>query len=173
MENKISTSIQYQLTNVKLFRDVFFDWKNFRELLGKGPIAMIQFLFDEWNEVKNTLSNRDDLIVKDLNKQVSINDFNATLIRSDTGIDIFFFIFPDYEFNDAASKYVALAMTPKMPRFFTLEYSENMNKERTFVIGEFILNLETSQTQHLNYGQVGDDNLSYFAGDIINILKNS
>lgn len=132
---------------------------------------MREFLFNGWNELKDSLSKRDDLIVKDLDKKVSIADFDAALYQSDIGIDIFFFVFPDYDFNDAASKYVALALTPKIPRFFTLEYSENMNKERTFVLGEFVLDLETSQTKHLNYGQVPDDNLSYFAGDIIKILK--
>ena len=50
MENKITTSIQYQLSNGKLFQEVFGNWRKFNEELKKGPENMRQWLFDKWNE---------------------------------------------------------------------------------------------------------------------------
>ena len=35
MENKITTSIQYQLSNGKLFQEVFGNWRKFNEELKK------------------------------------------------------------------------------------------------------------------------------------------
>ena len=42
-EGKISTSIQYQLSNVGMYYDVFTKWDSFNAILEKGP-----------NEMKNT-----------------------------------------------------------------------------------------------------------------------
>lgn len=55
MENKISTSIQYQLTNVKLFNEVFYNWEVFNEQLNKGPEQMKRYLLEEWNHLKEGL----------------------------------------------------------------------------------------------------------------------
>ena len=72
---KISTSIQYQLTNVKMFDDVFLDWKNFNIILDHGPEAMKKYLLQEWNKLKEQLAHDERLIIKDLNKNVTIDDF--------------------------------------------------------------------------------------------------
>ena len=48
MENKISTSIQYQFTNAKLFNEIFANWKNFNEKLVR--IAVVP-LAGTWVEI--------------------------------------------------------------------------------------------------------------------------
>ena len=169
MENKISTSIQYQITNVKLFDEIFANWRSFNEKLQAGPSIMRKWLCDEWNNIKEILKQRDDLIVKDIGKEVTANDFDITYNKSDSGVSIFFFTFPEYEYNDAASKYVALALTPAMPRYFTLEYSESfLTKERQFVFGEFKVDENTRTKKHINYGVVDNDRISFFAGLVLN-----
>lgn len=169
MENKISTSIQYQMTNVKLFDEIFANWRSFNEKLQAGPNIMRKWLCDEWNNIKEILKQRDDLIVKDIGKEVTVNDFDITFNKSDSGVSIFFFKFPEYEYNDAASKYVALALTPAIPRYFTLEYSESfLTKERQFVFGEFKVDENTRTKKHLNYGTVDNDRLTFFAGLVLN-----
>ena len=169
MENKISTSIQYQFTNAKLFNEIFANWKNLNEKLNAGPNVMREWLYNEWNNLKEILAQREDLIVKDIGKKVTVDDFDITFNKSDSGVSIFFFKFPEYEYNDAASKYVALALTPTMPRYFTLEYSESfLTKERQFVFGEFKIDENTRTRKHINYGTVDNDRLTFFAGLVLN-----
>ena len=52
---KISTSIQYQLTNVKMFKEIFENWKNFYSILLQGPNVMKMHLLQEWNDLKENL----------------------------------------------------------------------------------------------------------------------
>lgn len=171
MEEKISTSIQYQLTNVKLFNDIFFDWKNFNEDLNKGPEFMKNRLLQEWNELKSILKENTNLLLKDLDKEVTVSDFDITFNQSQNGTSVFFFTFPDYEYTDAASKYVALILAPKMPRFITLEYSENsITKEKQYVVGEFVINDQIKQRQHLNYGVLDNDRITFFAGYVLDMI---
>lgn len=172
MENKISTSIQYLYTNVKLFNEVFYNWPNFNEQLKLGPENMKEYFLKEWNELKERLKKDEKIEVKDLDKIVTKDSFDITFNKTESGIPIFFFTFPDYEYNDAASKYVALILTSKMPRYFTLEYSEHtLSKKRCFVLGEFLIDEETKKTTHKNYGTVEDDRLAYFAGLVINMIE--
>ena len=169
--NKISTSIQYQLTNVKMFRDIFGNWKNFNSFLSQGPTIMKMHLLQEWNDLKENLKDNERILLKDLNKEVTIDDFNVTFNKTKSGTPVFFFTFPDYDYRDAASKYVALALTKNLPRYFTLEYSEKvLTHELCWVIGEFSITPE-GQKQHDNYGEVDNNRLSWFAGYILGLLE--
>lgn len=169
MAEKISTSIQYQFSNSTLFYEIFGNWLNFNEHLNKGPETMKKFLLDKWNETKDRIKDNENLIIKDLDKIITEDDFNITFNKTKKGTFVYFFTFPDYEYRDAASKYLALALTPKMPRYFTLEYSESfLTKEPCFVIGEFYL--EDNKRLHKNYGEIDNSRLSYFAGYILGIL---
>lgn len=168
----METSIQYQLTNVRFFDDIFFDWKRFDEDLNKGPQYMKQRLFNEWQEIKEMLKKRDDLEVNDIDKVVSEEDFDITLNRTKQGIHVFFFTFPDHEYGDASSKYVALVLAPKMPRFITLEYAHTFDGKRAYVVGEFMMDEETGKKKHCNYGFLDNDRLSFFAGYVLRILEN-
>lgn len=168
---KISTSIQYQLTNVKMFKEVFGNWENFNNFLTQGPNIVKMYLLQEWNELKEQLKNNEKLLLKDLDKIVTVNDFDVTFNKTKNGTSVFFFTFPDYEYRDAASKYVALVLTKNMPRYFTLEYSEKIiTKELCWVVGEFFINSD-GKIQHNNYGAVDNDRISWFAGYILGLLE--
>lgn len=170
MNNKISTSIQYQLSNVVLFNEIFGNWLTFRQILEAGPERVRKFLLDKWNEVREKLKDDDNLIIKDMNKKVTIDDFDATLTKTEEGFNVFIFTFPDYEYKDAASKYSALILNPEFPRYFTLEYSENfLTKEECYVVGEFCI--EKNRIQHKNYGTLNNCELSSFTVCIFDILK--
>lgn len=171
MENKISTSIQYQLTNVKLFNEVFYNWVAFNEQLNKGPEQMKRYLLEEWNHLKEGLKNNEKLILKDIEKEVTENDFNITMNRTKDGSFVFYFTFPDYEYTDAASKYVALAFLPEKPRYFTLEYSENfMTREKKFILGEFVID-QNNLVRHQNYGILENNKIESFAGAVLNLIE--
>ena len=60
---KISTSIQYQLTNVKMLKEVFEDWKKFNNLLIQGPNVVKEHLLQEWNELKEQLKNNEKIFI--------------------------------------------------------------------------------------------------------------
>lgn len=172
---KMTTSIQYQVTNFRLFREVFTNWKNFNSILNEGPEKMKAFLFTLWNEEKDKLKNRlednKNLKVRDMDKVVSIDDFNITYNETSSKIPIFFVTFPDYDGTDAASKYVAVALAPMMPRYFTLEYSENfITHTPTWVVGEFYVG-ENGRRAHKNYGNVDNMRITYFAGIVMNMLE--
>lgn len=169
MDNKISTSVQYQFTNVYLFDTVFKRWGNFNQDLTKGQKYMRDYLCQEWNTLRDTLLKNDNIVLKDANKEVSPLDFDITINYTSSGKIVFFFNFPDYEFNDAASKFVALALMNDMPRYFTLEYSEDpRTHERKYVVGEFLV--EDGKKKHINYGIVDNERMSYFAGFVMGIL---
>ena len=171
MDKQISTSVQYQFTNVYFFDAVFRGWGNFNRNLTKGDKYMRETLCLEWDRLKEDLEKNPQLLLKDKDKVVTPNDFNVTINYTNEGKIIFFFTFPDYEYNDAASKYVALALLEDMPRFFTLEYSEDhMTHQIKYVVGEFVI--KDGKKQHKNYGFVDNDRLPYFAGFVLNILNN-
>lgn len=167
---KISTSIQYQLTNVKLFNEVFANWENFNSRLSAGPEEMKKYLVELWNTVKDKLKDNEKLELKDINKVVTEADFNVTVNKTNNGTNVFFISFPDYEYTDGACKYVALALTPNMPKYFTLEYSKHaMENTPCWVVGEWVI--ENSNSEHKNYGAVDNMRIEWFAGFIINKLN--
>ena len=168
--NKISTSIQYQMSNIVLFNEVYGNWINFNDRIKKGPEEMKQYLLEMWNKIKLSLKDRNDIIVKDKEKEVNINDFNVTYNRTKNGTSIFFLTLPDYEYQDAASKYVAVALTPMIPRFFTLEYSKSVVDGNTcWYVGEFVI--DNNQKKHCNFGKSDNMRLSWFAGYIVGLLE--
>lgn len=172
MENRKTTSIQYQYTNVKLFREIFYNWKEFNAQLNKGPDAMKEYFLSQWAGLRDSLKNREDLVIRDLYRIVSKDDFDVTVNKTSKGTPVFYFTFPDYDFRDGASKYVALSLGAPMPRFITLEYSEHQaNKELCWVVGEFAIDRQTNSVKHNNYGTVDNNRLSAFAGYVMGILE--
>ena len=171
IEKKITTTIQYQLTNVKLFNDIFTNWSEFNECLKKGPEAMKEKFLNDWNIVKEYLKNSEKFIVQDFEKDVSKDDFDITINKTKKGTNVFFFSFPNSEYRNAASKYVALVLAPNRPRYITLEFSKSIldNKE-TFVLGEFYIDEKENKKMHKNYGQVDNDRITYFAGYVLGML---
>lgn len=170
MENRISTSIQYQFTNVIFFDELFLHWEEFKKHLDAGPDDMKNYIFQKWNQTKQMLQTKPNLELKDINKNITIDMFEVTFNKTQNGSSIFFFTFPDYDFRDAASKCVAIAFTKNGPKYFTLEYSEKFQtKEPCWVIGEFYV--ENNKRAHRNYGQVDNDRISFFAGKVMELLN--
>lgn len=168
--DKISTSIQYQLTNVKLINDIFGNFAEFDKVLKAGPNAMKQYLFDQWMDIKALVQNNENVEIKDFDKEVAIDDFDVTFNRTQNGSAIFFFTFPDYEYFDAASKYVALAITKEGIKYFTYEYSKHFDTNQPcWVIGEFYI--QDGKINHKNYGTHDEKNLSWFAGFVVGFLE--
>ena len=164
------TSIQYNISNIAIFNEVFGNWPNFNKLLAKGPDSVKQFLYEDWAYIKKTLTDNPELEVVDADKEVTVDDFDVTFNKTKNGTPVFFITFPDHKFNDASSKYVALALTKTKPRYFTLEYSYNhFDNKECWVIGEFYL--EGKNKTHKNYGPVDNMRLSWFAGYILGMLE--
>lgn len=172
MDKKHSTSIQYQLTNRVLFDNIFLHWDEFNNSLVKGPVYMKTYFVDEWNKLKDFLitKNIEDVEIKDIDRVVSEDDFDAQLVTTKKNFPVFFFSFPDYEdyidydsnFIDPVSKYVALALTDNLPRYFTLEYSKDyMSGEARYVIGEFYI--DGNELAHRNFGSIENKSLEDFA----------
>ena len=166
---KINTSIQYQLSNIELPNDVFANFEEFDALLKSGPDSIKQYLVDQWNAIKEIVKYREDLEIKDLNKEVSKDDFEVTFNKTKNGSPIFFITFPDYNFFDAASKYVAIALTVQGVKYYTYEYSQKLTGEPTWVIGEFYI--KDGKFAHKNYGTSEDSRMSWFAGFITSFLE--
>ena len=167
--DKISTSIQYQLSNIKLPNDVFANFEEFDALLKSGPDSIKQYLVDQWNAIKDIVKYREDLEIKDFDKEISIDDFEVTFNKTKNGSPIFFITFPDYEYFDSTSKYVAIALTVQGVKFFTYEYSLNKTGEPCWAIGEFYI--KDGKFAHNNYSTSEDSRMSWFAGFITSFLE--
>ncbi len=185
MGDVVSTSVQYQYTNVILFREVFGNWQEFNKHLNEGPEAMKDYLLNGWNKTREMLKNNANLLVKDLDREVTRDEFDVTLNKTEKGSFVFYFTFPDYAYDDAASKYVALALIEGMPRYITLEYSglpsflkeqlpdmPGMN-EKHWVIGEFAIDMQTGAVKHINHGSVDNDRLTYFSTKVLGLLNSA
>ena len=70
-------------------------------------------LLNEWNRIKENLSKKDNIYLNDLNKNVTVDDFDITIKTIDKNIKVYFITFPDYLYTDSASKYVAFAVTER------------------------------------------------------------
>jgi hypothetical protein len=172
MENdrKYKSSVQYQMTHIKLFDEVFCNAQKFSAELQKGPAEMKKYLFDMWNQLRTELKNNEKFEFNDIDKGVTIEDFDITFNKTRNGTKIFFVTLPDYEYRDAAAKYIALAITNNGARYFTLEYSEHMiDHTPCWVIGEWAV--VEGKKQHKNYGTVDNMRLSFFAGRVIGLLE--
>ena len=169
---KKEISIQYYVTNIRLFQEVFYNWQEFYQNLSKGLDNMQEYLYNLWNKSKEELLKR-DFTITDLDKVVKKEDFDITINFTEKNTTIFFFTFPDHPFKDASSKYVAIALCKNMPRYFTMEYAAStiLNQGADeFVIGEFVPR-ENGQNKHINYGFFDNSRLTFFAGYIMGMLN--
>lgn len=175
---KILTSVQYHLTNNYLFNEIYGNWQNFNQVLNAGPESMKQFLCDLWNKTKNDLLQNPNVIIRDVDKEITPNDFDITLNSTNGGIKIFYFTFPsiDIEKPEPACKYVALALTPNMPQYFTLEYSYIPEPypvgplgRNFWVAGEWAI--IDKNKKHYNIQSIDNDRLPYFAGLIKTVVE--
>lgn len=167
---KIRTSIQYQLSNCVLYDYVFNKWNVFSEVLLNDSLKIKQMLLNEWNRIKENLSKKDNIYLNDLNKNVTVDDFDITIKTIDKNIKVYFITFPDYLYTDSASKYVAFAVTERKIFYYTLEYSfDYYTKKPSWNLGEFYEN--NGIKCHRNFGSVDNPDFSSFQEQIINTIN--
>ena len=105
----------------------------------------------------------------DAHKELTVNDFDITINKTKKSTPVFFITLPDYEYRDATGKYIALALTPTIPRYFLLEYSENNEThEPAWVIGE--LRLNDGDVEHRFIDVTDNMRITWFAGYILGML---
>ena len=169
--NKISKSIQFQLTNVAFLEYVFKNTDEIKSLLEQGPDSFKEYLLSEWNRIKDALSQDDRILVKDLDKDITKDSFDITVNTTDNGTSIYYFIFPDYEFADPASKCVAVILTDTDPRFINMEYQmSSFGVKRYFTFGEFKANEDRTNFVYENYGELPDESIEQFAHQVVKLI---
>ena len=72
---KRRTSIHYFMAHMKIRNLVFEDWPKFNQLLNEGPEALKQYFCELWSKVKEEFKDRDDLELIDMDKKVSMEEF--------------------------------------------------------------------------------------------------
>ena len=121
--------------------------------------------------VKDALSQDDRILVKDLDKDITKDSFDITVTTSDNGTTIYYFIFPDYEFADPASKCVAVILTDTDPRFINMEYQmSSFGVKRYFTFGEFKANEDRTNFVYENYGELPDESIEQFAHQVVKLI---
>ena len=165
------TSIAYFLTNRILLEKIFFGWNEFNEKLQKGSNAVKKELYDLWNITKDKLEKNNGLKIIDLEKNPTVDNFDITSNITKNNIRIFYFIFPDADVAMAQCKCTALALTPNVPRYFTMEYSTKIIDKVSFVFGEWQMNFKPNEFVHKNYGKLTNPTINDFAKRIHEILE--
>ena len=168
MDNE--TSRAYIASHIKLRNEVFGNWQAFNKALCSGLDVMKKYLSDMWNSIteKDTMNG---FRINDLNRSISESDFNVTH-NVLNGINVFYIIFPEPTIIQAQAKCVAVALTPNLPRYFTMEISSNyFTKEPYYILGEW--QIENGCFKHVNYGPLNHNTIESFASGILQILNNS
>ena len=165
---KKQTSRAYIMSQRKLRNEIYSKWNDFYRILNQGPQEMKKYLCDLWNSIGIEEINPEFELI-DFERVVTENDFNVTM-NILNGINVFYFILPDSDFEQAQAKCVALALTPKIPRYFTMEYSSDfMTGELIFVMGEW--SIEENNFIHKNYVVIPNGTIANFAHHIDLVLK--
>lgn len=168
---KRRTSIHYFIAHMKIRNLIFENWTKFNQLLNKGPEALKQYFCELWNELKEDFKNRDDLEIIDMDKTVNPEDFEISYSVLNNEINAFTFVMPKLLSDYAQAECVSLVLTPKIPRYFTFELSENLNREKCYVIGEWQIDFENNDYKHKSYGSIDEPSIGRFLGRINKIIE--
>ena len=168
-KKKLTTSVQFNFSAGRLLSNVYNRWDEFNSVLGAGPASFKEYLVKEWNKLKSDLLADPNIELKDVNKEVTVNDFDITINKTKKNTPVFFITLPDYDYRDASGKFIALALTDYKPRYFALEYSEEKDTHKpAWVIGE--LRIENKDIQHRFVGVSDNMRMTWFAGYILSLL---
>jgi hypothetical protein len=162
--NKKEVSISYTFSNINLFESIYYDWKEFYDNLVLGKEAIQKYLLGLWNELDKQLSDDRYIYLDKSEVPVTIADFDINMLKTEKGITIFAFTLPK-GYYPGASKYVALALTDKNPRYFTFEYTYSDNE---YVFEEF--KPVEKGIKHINYGSYNFNELDNFFDLVISIV---
>lgn len=164
----ISTSRAYIASQIKLRNEVFNNWTTFFKALSGGPNVMKQYLSNMWNSITDK-DVKDGTPINDLDRHIDENDFDITF-NVFNGIRVFFIIFPNPTSIQAQAKCVAVAFTPNMPRYFTMEIGLHyLTNETYYVFGEW--KIENNYYKHLNHGPLNHDTIESFASSVCNLIN--
>lgn len=149
------------MSHIILRNEIYNNWGNFNNHLNAGLGDMKKYLCDLWNGITEK-NIAEGFVLSDKNRIVTEDDFNVTMNKAGN-IKIFYLILPEPDSIQAQAKCVALALTPKLPRYFTMEIEEHyFNKTSYYLFGEWII--ENGNFVHRNYGKIPNgtiDNFSY------------
>ncbi len=163
----MQTSRAYVLTNIILRQEIFENWQNFYNHLHKGAKHMQKYLYKLWHSIdEKTLNNEIPLI--DINREVKVDDFKI-FMELVNNIPIFFFVFPEPEVVMRQAKCVALSLSTKAPRYFTMELFGNYSGNYKYEIGEWVV--EDLNYVHTEHGELKENTLEEFVSKIKAIIK--
>ena len=166
---KRRTSIHYFIAHMKIRNLVFEDWPKLNQLLNQGPEALKQYFCELWSKVKEEFKYRDDLEIIDMDKEVSMEEFEITYSVLSNNINAFAFVMPKPLTDYGQAECVSLVLGSKIPRYFTFELSEKVNAEKCYVIGEWQIDFENNDYKHRNYGAIDEPNIGRFLGRVSKI----
>lgn len=170
-KKKLATSVQFNFSTGRLLTNVFNKWEVFNSVLAAGPSKFREYLVSEWNDLREDLltDTESNVVLVDADREVGVGDFDITINKTKKSTPVFFITLPDYEYRDGTGKYVALALTEHRPRYFTLEYSENVDThEPVWMVGE--LRIKDNDIQHRNIEVANNMRMTWFAGYILGLL---
>ena len=168
---KRRTSIHYFIAHMEIRNLIFEKWIKFNQLLNQGPQALQEYFCDLWNKSRESFKNREDLEIIDMDKIVSPNDFEISYSLLNNNIKVFTFVMPKLSTDYAHAVCVSVVLSSKIPRYFTYESSENIDKENCYVIGEWQIDFENNDYKHKNYGSIDEQSIGKFLGRINEIIS--
>lgn len=170
--NEVKTSILYHIGNYKLEYDVIHDYGKMCGLFNNGPESVKEYLVSIWNETREYLLKKDNLKILDVDRVISINDFNVTFNISSKKEPVFFITFPNYNNNLSENMCVAIAITEDKARFFTMEHQAVLDgTSDEFVFGEMEYKYLAKTFKHINYGNLERGTVTNFATRVLDILE--
>lgn len=169
MENK--SSIHYIMAHKKIRDLIFEDWEKTNLLLNEGPETLKQYFCKLWNEVKLELEYTDEIDIIDLDREIKPDDFSISYSILDNEMKVFNFKMPKPLTDYGQAVFLALVLTKRIPRLFTLELGRKVSRENCYLIGEWQIDFKNNDYVHKNYGIIDTDNIGEFLGKINEILS--
>ncbi len=165
------TSINYIMANEKIRNLVFEEWEKFNLLINQGPDILKKYFCKLWDETKMELEYLDDIDVIDLDKKIKPEEFGVSYSILDNEVKILNFIMPKPVNNYGQAVYISAILTSKIPRFFTLEFNNNLNGIPSYIVGEWQIDFQNNDYIHKRYGTIEKSNIGEYLGIINQILQ--
>lgn len=170
---KENSSINNFVANEKIRNLIFEEWEKTNALLQQGPEILKQYFCKLWNEVKIELRYMDDIEIVDLDKEIKPEDFGISYSILNNGVKAFNFIMPKPITECGQAVCITLVITERIPRFFTLEFTQEKDENDCYTIGEWQIDFENNDYKHINYGRANSSNIGEFLGKINQIINSN
>lgn len=166
---KRKVSIHYFLAHMDIRNLVFEDYDKFNQLLNDGPDALKEYFYLLWNNKRKDFQDRYDLDVIDYDKEISKDDFGISYSILDNGQKVFNFLMPKPLTDYGQAIYISIVITSRIPRFFTLEFT-NKNGTSAYLVGEWQIDFDNNDYMHKNYGTIDEPEIGKFLGKINDVI---